>query len=134
MPSNPRLLLLLADLLVALHLAIVLFIVLGELLILAGGWLRWRWVRARRFRFAHLAAIALVVGCGIYPGYCPLTLWEYDLRVAAGQPAEAGSFVGRLIQEILFYEWPGWIFLPLYAAFLLLVIASWIWIRPRRRA
>ena len=50
----------LADGLVALHVAYVAFIVLGQLLILAGLVFRWQWVRNFWFRLAHLVAIAIV--------------------------------------------------------------------------
>jgi hypothetical protein len=122
----------LADLLLAAHFLFVVFVVGGEAAILAGAWRGWRWVRAPRWRRFHLGSIALVILYGIAPGYCPLTRWEYELRLAAGQNAEAGSFVGRLLQRMLFLDLPEWVFFPLYAAFALLIVATMIWIPPRR--
>ena len=50
-----------ADLILVLHTGIVLFIVVGLALIIAGGLRGWSWVRSPVFRLAHLAAIAVVV-------------------------------------------------------------------------
>ena len=50
---------LLADAVLVLHFAIVLFIVGGLLLIVVGNLRHWRWVNARWFRFAHVAAMTL---------------------------------------------------------------------------
>jgi hypothetical protein len=64
---------------------------------------------------------------------CPLTELEYRLRQAAGQGVEEDiSFVGRLIRELLFYEFPGWFFTLLYIGFGILVIGTLILLPPRR--
>ncbi len=52
---------LLADLMLLLHVAIVAFAVLGQLLFMAGGLRGWAWVRKLWVRLAHLALIAFVV-------------------------------------------------------------------------
>lgn len=123
---------LLADIILVVHFSIVAFIVIGELLILVGWWRRWQWVRNPWFRWLHLFAIFAVVMLGFVIGYCPLTEWEYELRESIGQAQEPGSFVGRLIHQILFVELPEWVFQPLYVAFGLLVLATMWFYRPRR--
>ena len=50
-----------ADAVLALHLALVLCIVAGLVLIIVGNLRDWRWVNALWFRLLHLAAIAIVV-------------------------------------------------------------------------
>jgi hypothetical protein len=45
----------LADAVLALHVAFVCFVVIGLLLVLAGGALRWSWVRNPWFRWSHLS-------------------------------------------------------------------------------
>ena len=52
---------LLADAVLALHVAIVLFVVGGLVLVIAGNFRGWRWVNRLWFRLAHLGAIAVVV-------------------------------------------------------------------------
>jgi len=92
----PRLYALLADVILVAHFAFVLWVVLGLLLILLGGALRWRWVRNRWVRVAHLASIGFVVGQAWLGQMCPLTIWESDLRVAAGQePYAPEGFVAH---------------------------------------
>ncbi len=53
---------LLADFIMIVHFAFVLFVVGGLALIWAGAGLGWRWVRNLWFRVAHLAAILFVAG------------------------------------------------------------------------
>ncbi len=128
---NPALL---ADLIVAVHLAIVLFVILGLFCIVLGGFLRWGWVRNPFFRLAHLGLITFVAVQGAGLGQlCPLTVWENELRREAGEGGYAGSFVGRLCHEVLFVdvrqETLNWV----YVAFALLVLATLLWVRPRWR-
>jgi hypothetical protein len=80
---------LLADLILVLHVAIVAFAVLGQLLFMAGGWRGWAWVRIAWVRLAHLALIGFVVAQSWLGEICPLTVWEQSLRLQAGQAAMA---------------------------------------------
>ena len=72
---------LLADAVLVVHFGVVLFVVGGLVVVLAGNWLRWRWVNHLWFRLAHLAAIAVVVIQAWLGQYCPLTTLESWLRV-----------------------------------------------------
>ena len=103
------------------------------MVILLGGGLSWRWVRALPFRIVHLAAVVLVAVEALAGARCPLTVWEYWLRVKAGQTAEAQvSFVARLVRSIIFYDLPAWVFLAAYVAFAALVALTFLVIvRPR---
>jgi hypothetical protein len=121
----------LPDLLAAFHLALVAFVVLGEAAILAGGWRTWAWVRNRWFRLAHLAVIVVVALEAVFGVLCPLTRWEYDLRVASGEGGRPGTFVGRLIHAVLYYDFPPWVFTVLYVGFAALVLAT-LWLVPPR--
>jgi hypothetical protein len=123
-----------ADLLVGFHFLYVLFAVAGELAVLAGGLLRWRWVRSLPLRVTHLAAVALVAVEALLGVVCPLTTWEYDLRVLAGQRVERDiSFVGRLVRSIIFYDFPTWVFTVTYVAFALLVAGTFFLFPPQAR-
>lgn len=123
----------LADLVVVIHLAIVLYVVLGQLLILIGWGLRWDWVRNMWFRVSHLVIMAIVAAQGALGVICPLTIWEDDLRRRAGQTVRGGSFVGRLAHDILFVDVALETLSKIYIAFFVLVAASLIGCRPRRR-
>lgn len=52
---------LIADTILVIHFAFVLFVVFGLVLILIGLLARWSWIRNRKFRIAHLAAVGFVV-------------------------------------------------------------------------
>lgn len=123
--------LLVADALLTLHVSFVAFVVLSLPLILAGKPLRWSWVRNRWFRMLHLAAIAVVVAQSWLGVICPLTIWEMAFRARAGDAQYAGTFVSHWLETILYYRAPVWVFAFVYTAFGLLVVASWIWVRPR---
>jgi hypothetical protein len=124
----------LADLIVVVHFCYVAFTVGGELVILLGGVLRWAWVRNLAFRVIHLAAVVLVAGEAMAGASCPLTVWEYRLRTAAGQRVEAQiSFVARLVRSIIFYNFPAWVFLIVYVGFAAIVGLTFVFLPPRRR-
>jgi hypothetical protein len=123
-----------ADAIVLFHLCYVLFAVGGELMILLGGLVRWNWVRNRVFRILHLSAVVLVAVEAIIGVLCPLTEWEYRLRLLAGQFVEEEiSFMARLIRRIIFYDFPAWIFTVTYVLFALLVAATFFLVPPRRK-
>jgi len=122
---------LLADLVLALHFAIVVFVVGGLVLVVAGNLWRWHCVNRRGFRVAHLAAIAFVVAEPWLGITCPLTTLESWLRTRAGAAPYGDSFIGHWLAALLFYDAPGWAFVLAYTAFGLLVAAAW-WIFPPR--
>jgi hypothetical protein len=119
---------LIADLILVLHFAFVLFIVGGLAVIWTGAGLGWRWVRNLWFRVAHLAAILFVAGEALAGVWCPLTVWEDALR---GIRPET-SFIARWIHRILFYSFPEWVFTISYLAFALIVATTWWLVRPER--
>jgi hypothetical protein len=118
----------LADLVLIVHSAFVLFVIGGLLFIWIGAAAGWHWVCNFGFRVAHLAAICFVALETLFGMVCPLTVWEDALR---GAPTET-SFIARLLHRLLFYSFPEWIFTSAYVLFALLVAATWHWVRPRR--
>jgi Protein of Unknown function (DUF2784) len=124
---------LLADLVLALHLAVVLFVVGGLLLIVAGNLRGWRWVNALAFRLAHLAAVAVVAAQAWLGLVCPLTTLEMWLRVQAHAPSYKGSFIEHWLQRLLYYDAPAWGFTLVYTLFGLAVVLAWWRFPPRRR-
>jgi hypothetical protein len=83
---------LLADAVVALHLAFIVFVMAGGLLVL------WR----RALAWLHLPALAW----GIYTEWtgtiCPLTPLENALRRAAGEAGYAGGFVEHYVVNVIY--------------------------------
>ena len=81
-----------ADLVLVVHLAFVLFVVLGGLLVL-------RWPR-----LAWLHVPAAIWGVLIeYTGWiCPLTPLENSLRMRGGEAGYSGGFIEHYIQPLLY--------------------------------
>ncbi len=124
---------LLADALLIVHFAFVVFVVFGFMLILVGLLARWSWVHNRKFRIMHLAAIGIVVLQAWFGQLCPLTVWENELRRRAGQSGYAETFVEHLLHEVLFYQAAPWVFTTIYTCFGVLVVLVWFLGRRSRR-
>ena len=123
----------LADLVLVIHAAYVLFVVGGQALIVI-GWIRaWEWTRCRVFRLLHLAAIGLVMLEAWLGIHCPLTVLENFLRLQAGAAAYENSFIGHWLRWVIFYDAPEWIFALIYTVFTALVILTWLAYPPRRK-
>jgi hypothetical protein len=122
---------LLADLLVAFHVAYVGFVVLGQAAILIGAALRWHWIRNLWFRLAHLAAIGLVALEAVWGMACPLTVWESNLRELAGQEFSGDSFMARLLHRLIFFQVDAAILDIAHILFAILVLATLVLIPPR---
>ncbi|GAC1411996.1 MAG: DUF2784 domain-containing protein [Gemmatimonadaceae bacterium] len=82
----------LADLVVALHLTFVLFVLLGALLVLR--WPRLAWL--------HLPAATWGVLIEYAGWICPLTPLENSLRARGGEAGYSGGFIEHYIQPVLY--------------------------------
>jgi hypothetical protein len=129
-----------ADAVLVLHVAVVLFVVGGLLMVLLGNLLRgrhggplWPWVNRPWFRALHGLAIATVVLQSWLGITCPLTDLEWWLRAQAGQTMPDRGFIELWLHRLLFYEAPPWVFVLAYTGFGLAVAAAW-WRWPPRRA
>ena len=116
----------LADLILVTHFSIVMFVVVGLLLTIVGLLLGWRWARNLWFRAAHLAAIAVVVMQAWLGVMCPLTVWESELRMRAGEQAYDGGFIAHWVSRLLYYEAEPWVFTLAYTLFGAAVLATFI--------
>jgi hypothetical protein len=83
---------LLADLVLVLHLAFVLFVVLGGLVVL-------RWPR---LAWPHIPAAIWGVLVEYIGWICPLTPLENSLRTRGGQAGYSGGFIQHYIQPVLY--------------------------------
>jgi hypothetical protein len=117
----------------SLHVALVVFVIGGLLVILAGNLRAWRWVNAFWFRLVHLVATGVVAALAWLGIACPLTSLEMWLRGKAGAAPYAGSFIQYWLQRLLYYDAPGWVFAVAYSLFALAVVASWWFSPPRSR-
>ena len=110
---------------------VVAFVVLGLVIILSGGLMKWQWVRNSWFRLSHLCCIAVVVIQAWAGVVCPLTTLEMWLRSKAGGEVYSGSFIAHWLDGMLYYDLPNWIVTTAYTSFGLLVVFSWLWVKPR---
>ena len=129
--NEPFFYLLAADALLSLHIMFVAFVVLGLLFIFTGAALSWTWIRNPIFRIVHLLAIIVVAVQAWLGVVCPLTVIEMNFRARAGDVVYNGTFISHWLQELLYYAAPDWIFKVCYTAFGMLVIISWVLVRPR---
>jgi hypothetical protein len=123
----------LADAVVVLHATYVWFVILGQLAIVIGMVLRWKWIRNMTFRVTHLAAILIVVLEAWWGFTCPLTTWERHLRELSGEATYQGDFIANWVHNTLFYTAPSWVFTVCYSGFGALVLLSFILAPPRRK-
>ncbi|MDQ8022873.1 MAG: DUF2784 domain-containing protein [Moraxellaceae bacterium] len=113
----------LADAVLVLHLAFVLFALLGGLLAL-----RWRWLA-----WLHLPALAWGMWIELSGGICPLTPVENALRQRGGEAGYAGGFIEHYLLPLLYP--PGltretqWVLAAVLAAVNLAVYCRLLWRR-----
>lgn len=124
-----------ANLVLILHAGFIAFVVLGLVIIWIGITLRWRWVRNPWFRIVHLLCIGYVVLEAWTGMTCPLTEWEDNLRLRAGQSAyEPAGFIADWLHRCIFFTAPPWVFVMCYTLFGLAVLGTLILSPPRWRA
>ena len=122
----------LADLTLIVHVCFVLFVVVGQVLILAGWARRWRWARNMGFRWTHLGGIGFVVAEAWLGVICPLTTLENHFRTLAGVAGYERSFIGHWLGRLIYYDAPAWVFTALYTGFAVIVVVSFIGYPPKR--
>jgi len=116
---------LLADLLVAIHLAFAAFVIFG-------GFLAWKW---RWAVFAHLPALVWGFWVETSGQICPLTPLEIHLRHLAGEAGYQGGFLEHYVVPLLYP--PGltrsdqWVLAALLLAINLAAYGALL--RPHRR-
>ena len=123
---------LLADIVLATHVGVVLFVIGGLAAILIGNRCGWAFVNGWWFRAAHLVAIAIVAAQAWFGIACPLTTLESALRVKAGGAGYETSFIEYWLTRVLYYDAPAWVFTAAYTLFGLAVVATWWRLPPRR--
>jgi hypothetical protein len=124
----------LAAAILAVHLSIIAFNVIGLVVIPLGGVLGWRIVRVAWLRLLHLALLAIVVGQALAGRACILTIWQNDLTGQTGAPP---PMIMRFINGLIYWDLPLWVFTIIYAVAFLYVVALIVlvpfWGRGRAR-
>lgn len=119
-----------ADALVLLHLAFIVFVVLGGLLV------AWR----ARIAWLHLPAAAWGAWIEASGAICPLTPWENRLRRLAGESGYPGGFVEHYLIPLIYpagltaasQRWLAALVVLVNVAVYAAIVAS-RWRRQRRR-
>jgi hypothetical protein len=118
--------LLAANAVLAAHLAVIGFNLFGLVAIPLGGWLGWRFVRVGWWRWLHLASMALVAVQAVAGRACFLTILQDALAGAsAGQP----PLIVRIVNRLVYWPVPLWVFAIIYVALLAYVVALF-WLVP----
>ncbi len=124
----------LANTVLAIHATFVAFVVLTVPCIYLGKSLNWQWVRIYWLRIAHLAGICIVVAQAWAGVICPLTTLEMWLREKAGIATYGESFIEHWLQQLIYWNFPAWVFICIYSIFALLVIYTWYVVPPTKNA
>jgi Protein of Unknown function (DUF2784) len=117
----------LADAVLAVHCAIVVFITAGLPLIWIGALAGWSWIRIRWLRVLHLGAIGFVALESLAGIACPLTVWEAALR----NRRPPNGLIQQWVEQALYYDLPAWVFTLAYLGFAGAVVATWFVVPPR---
>jgi len=116
-----------------LHSGLVLLVVAGLPVIVAGNLFAWPWVNGWGLRALHLAIIAFVVASTWLGIACPLTALESRLRLRAGQASYDGGFIEHWVRRGALRAAPSWAFTAAYTAFGLGVAVTWWYFPPAVR-
>jgi hypothetical protein len=112
---------LLADLVVVVHLAYLVFV-------LVGGFLAWRW---RWLIPLHLAAVLVALVSITVHFDCPLTTWEVSFRRRAGQRAYTNGFIDHYLTGRAYPHGFDWAVQLIYAVCIVVSYAGLV-ARSRR--
>ncbi len=131
---SPATTLQLAQIVLALHVAVIAFNIFGLVAVPLGAWRGWAWVRIRWWRVLHLAALSLVALQALLGDDCFLTAWESDLLLSAGRRGYAEPFIQTWVDRMIYWNLPMAFFTMLYVLVWLYVLLLWVWVRPARKA
>jgi Protein of Unknown function (DUF2784) len=125
--------LILANTLMFFHFTYLFFVIGGFVYVWLGFFFHWKSIHNRLFRWTHLAAMGIVVLETIGGVFCPLTVWEDELRRRAGQSfLYPRGFIPYWVHRSLYYDWPGWVFLLIYSIFFIAMGLTFIFIPPQK--
>jgi hypothetical protein len=121
-----------ADVILVLHAIVVLFNVGAVPVIWVGYFRGWAFVRNFYFRIVHLLLMGVVAAESVFGIMCPLTIWEDVLRTSngTGQVHENG-LIAHWLHQLIFYDFPAWVFTFAYLLFFLLVVLTFYFVRPQ---
>jgi hypothetical protein len=121
----------LAEAVLIAHLAVIAFNLFGLIAIPLGGWLGWGFVRVRWWRQLHLGLLAVVALQALAGRACVLTILQAAL---AGADTGRAPLIMGLVNRIIFWPLPLWVFTTIYALIWVYALALWWIVPPARHA
>ena len=119
----------LAETILAAHIAIILFNVFGLIAVPLGAIRGWRFVRVRWWRVLHLVLLAAVAVQAVAGRACILTFWQAALAGRAGSPP---PLIMGWVNRVIYWPLPIWVFAALYLLVLGYALAL-LWLVPPAR-
>jgi hypothetical protein len=119
----------LAQTVLAAHLAIIAFNAFGLVAIPLGAWRGWAWVRVRWWRALHLVSMAVVALQAVLGRACFVTLWQDQLTGARAEP----PLIMRWVNGVIYWPLPIWVFAAAYLAVFAYVVVLWRRVPPSGR-
>lgn len=120
---------LLAEAVLAAHLAIILFNLFGLIVVPLGAARGWRFVHVAWWRVLHLALLAAVAAQALAGRACFLTVWQSELAGGAANPV---PLIMGWVDRLIYWRLPIWVFAVLYALVFGYAMAL-LWLAPLRR-
>jgi hypothetical protein len=120
----------LAEAVLAAHLAIILFNVFGLVAVPLGAVCGWRFVRMRWWRILHIGLLAAVAAQAVLGRACFLTLWQAAL---SGAGAEQTPLIVHWVNSVIYWPLPIWVFTVLYVLVFGYALGL-LWLVPLNRA
>ena len=115
----------LAQLVLAIHVAVIGFNVFGLIAPPQGVWLGWGWVRIRWWRLLHLASLAVVAVQAIFGQACFLTIWQSALTGGSHEP-----MIERWVNSLIYWPLPIWAFSAAYVVVFAYALVLWRLVPP----
>ena len=119
----------LAALILAAHVAIILFNLCGLIAVPLGAWRGWGWVHRPLWRLLHLFSLAIVALQAAMGRACFLTVWQV---AAEGGPTNPGPLIMRWVNSLVYWPLPIWVFGAIYIAIFAYALALLWWVPLRR--
>ena len=110
-----------ADLVLAMHFCIVLFVIFGLVALPIGFLKNYSWTRNAKLRLAHMSVMGFITLESVLGLACPLTIIENTLRKIEYQQ----SFVAYWISRFVYWDLPTYFFVILYFSCLLWSLVFW---------
>ncbi len=118
-----------AEAILAAHVAIILFNLFGLVAIPVGALRHWHFVRIGWWRVLHLVMLAAVAVQAVAGRACILTLWQAAMTGTASVPA---PLIMGWVDRLIYWRLPMWVFAVLYVVVFGYALGL-IWLVPPKR-